>query len=155
MRSEADLQSHYAAVRARITRPITTNITKSIKLPVVAVPEPEPAPEPIRWMDGAPPMAKEIALSVKYILQAYGFTWREAFASRRDNVSRHRNARAAIFWLLHCRGWSYPKIGKLCGRDHTTVIWSLFRLNIWGATKKDINSARRLALYVKYHGREP
>jgi hypothetical protein len=146
------LKSHYAAVRSRIA----ANAYAPPKAPPPAPePEPEPAPEPIRWMDGAPPMAKDLALSVKYILQAYGFTWREAFQVRRNTVSRHRNARAAIYWLLHCRGWSYPKIGKLCGRDHTTIIWSLFRLNIWGATKKDINSARRLAVYKKYHGREP
>lgn len=46
---------------------------------------------------------------------------------REDVLSRKRkqrvsHARMALYAGLRKRGWSYPRIGMFCGRDHATVI---------------------------------
>lgn len=39
--------------------------------------------------------------------------------SRKAQISR---ARQEAFYALRYRGWSFPRIGKLFGRDHSTII---------------------------------
>jgi chromosomal replication initiation ATPase DnaA len=34
-------------------------------------------------------------------------------------------ARRELYAELRSRGWSYPEIGRFCGRDHTTVLYAL------------------------------
>lgn len=36
-------------------------------------------------------------------------------------------ARFAIYKALHMRGWAYSRIGKLLGKDHSTIIYGISR----------------------------
>lgn len=50
--------------------------------------------------------------------------------SREDVLGRKRrqqisHARMALYAALRKRGWSYPRIGMFCGRDHATVIYGV------------------------------
>jgi chromosomal replication initiation ATPase DnaA len=36
-----------------------------------------------------------------------------------------RSAQRSFWAYLRAIGWSFPQIGKLCGRDHTTVMYAL------------------------------
>jgi chromosomal replication initiation ATPase DnaA len=38
-------------------------------------------------------------------------------------------ARHAVCWLLRERGMSFPEIGKVIGRDHTTVMYACRRVD--------------------------
>ena len=47
-----------------------------------------------------------------------------------DLLSRKRrqqivHARMALYAALRKRGWSYPRIGRFCGRDHSTVMYGV------------------------------
>lgn len=72
-------------------------------------------------------MATETRRELNVIAQAYGYaTWEQA----RDMGRVHHAClcRADCYrYLANVRKWSTPKIGKLFGRDHTTVLWWLDR----------------------------
>lgn len=40
----------------------------------------------------------------------------------RGNMKNYVDARSVVAVLLRARGWSYPQIGRLLDRDHSTVI---------------------------------
>lgn len=42
-------------------------------------------------------------------------------------------ARGRFYAYLRALGWSYPAIGKLVGRDHTTVLSQVRRYGVKGA----------------------
>lgn len=65
--------------------------------------------------------------SIGCVLDAYGVTWADIVRPER----RHcwNAPRRAVYWLLHCKGWSYPQIGRLCQRDHTSIIYHVRKAN--------------------------
>ena len=67
--------------------------------------------------------------SIRHILDAYGATWFDLV--RADRAARWRPARNALYWMLHCKGWSYPRIGRACRRDHTSILKSLRKATRW------------------------
>lgn len=50
-------------------------------------------------------------------------------------VSEHKHrpichARWSLYWALRQRfGWSYPRIGRMCARDHTSIIYGIRRID--------------------------
>lgn len=69
--------------------------------------------------------------SIQYILDAYGATWHDLV--RADRSDRWRPARNALYWMLHCKGWSYSRIGRVCRRDHTSVLKALRKATQWAS----------------------
>ncbi len=65
--------------------------------------------------------------SIACILDAHGATWADIV--RPDRRRRWNAPRRAVYWLLHCRGWSTLRIGRLCCRDHTSIIYHLRKAN--------------------------
>jgi len=126
-----DLQQHYREVRARLDG---KHFVKPIIEPVVEEePDPEPiieaGPEPVftvMWVDPlsnvpAPPEVKRMILD---ILEKHQMSWQEAVGRRKRK--EHIAVRTDLYLMLLERGWSYPRIGRLCGkRDHTTVLHSV------------------------------
>jgi chromosomal replication initiation ATPase DnaA len=45
----------------------------------------------------------------------------EADILGRSRFREHFRARRMVCLELHARGWSYSRIGRLLGRDHTTI----------------------------------
>jgi hypothetical protein len=124
----ANLQAHYKAIRARLN-------AGPPKPPPAILPEPEPDPEPITpplmalvKVDPMPGVAcsPEVKEHIGEILERHNMTWKEAIGPSR--TIPFLRARAEIYIMLQRRGWSYPRIGKLCGkRDHTTILNSIHR----------------------------
>lgn len=52
----------------------------------------------------------------------------EQILSDARNVNAAR-ARQAVCWLLRARGFSLPTIGKIVGRDHTTVLYACNKID--------------------------
>ena len=67
--------------------------------------------------------------AIKGVLDAYGATWHDLV--RPDRSARWRPARNALYQMLRGRGWSYSRIGRICRRDHTTVMYSLRKATQW------------------------
>lgn len=66
----------------------------------------------------------EILALVKRIAAAHDVTADELLGPSRESGPSH--ARQALWAALHERGhWSYPRIGKVFGRDHSTVIFGV------------------------------
>lgn len=79
-------------------------------------------------------MSDQTRASIRAVLDAYGATWFDLI--RRDRARRYRSARRALYWLLHCRNWSLPRIGRLCNRDHTTILYALRKVNLYGRAQR-------------------
>jgi chromosomal replication initiation ATPase DnaA len=63
----------------------------------------------------------ELLAIVKRIAAAHDVTVDELLGPSREAAPAH--ARQALWATLHERGhWSYPRLGKTFGRDHTTII---------------------------------
>jgi hypothetical protein len=110
-----ELTRHYAAVRARIAPPVkTVAAPPAPKEPVVVDPL-------IELAKGLPQCAPRA--SIAQMLLAYDVPWSKVAGDCR----KHRTSlcRRVIYWLLHCRGWSTPKIGRLMNKDHSSVVHSL------------------------------
>ncbi|MES2359941.1 MAG: helix-turn-helix domain-containing protein [Gemmatimonadota bacterium] len=81
--------------------------------------------KPAKAPTGEPLRALLLARGVLWLIEAagnhYGVTLEEMFSHIRPHrvcVARHH-----AWWELRQRGyWSYPDIGKLFGRDHTTIM---------------------------------
>lgn len=61
-----------------------------------------------------------IERDVAAILEEAGIVEREFYSRMRER--RVVRARAMVARYLRARGWSYPRIGKFMGRDHTTIM---------------------------------
>lgn len=67
------------------------------------------------------------ALRVRGLLRLVDETVRPFFVTREDALGRSRTlsvarARKAVYVALREKGLSYTEIGRLVGRDHTTVV---------------------------------
>jgi len=118
-------RAHYKAVRARIAgaaapRPLA---------PVAAVPSPpepvEPPPDPVASL----PVAQATRDGLRCVLDAYGATWDDVVGPSRRTC--YDAPRRAIYWLLHCRGFSTVSIGRLTRRDHSSIVYALSKVNPW------------------------
>jgi hypothetical protein len=128
------LHAHYQAIKGRL------NAGRVQPLPVVfeapsAPPEPTPKIATVR-VQTDPKMALDFLCSAEtkagivQILRAHDMTWRKAMGPRRTRP--YLMVRAEIYLFLRDRGWSYPRIGRLCGRrDHTTILSSVHRYSKW------------------------
>lgn len=57
----------------------------------------------------------------------YGLTADEVLA--KDRSKSRFEARAITAWVLRCRfGFSYPELGRFLGRDHTTIMSAIQRV---------------------------
>ena len=67
-------------------------------------------------------------VEIREILARHGTTWLEITETQK-RYPAYRAARLEIATLLHGRGWSFTKIGRLMRRDHTTILYWMGRLN--------------------------
>lgn len=128
-----ELHAHYKAVRARLN----AGPPKVVVEPEPALEAaPEPEPEPMTPLDNLKPVPRfnlmqgliasdETKNRILPVLERNRITWK-------DVCSRHQNARyvrirSEIYVTLKAHGWSLPQIGRLVGRDHTTVMNSIKR----------------------------
>lgn len=58
----------------------------------------------------------------------------------RDNFAELHAARRAFWRSLHAAGWAYARIGRLVGRDHTTIL-----AGISGQRRERLTRQRRLS----------
>jgi hypothetical protein len=121
----AQQTAHYKAIRERIVAASYKPTPKPVQI--------EAHPEPIEETQQLelPPVKlnRGTRESLAYLLQAYGVTWADVTnVSRRPRFTR---ARRAIWWFLHCRGFSTVRIGELTNRDHTSVVHALQKVNSW------------------------
>lgn len=66
----------------------------------------------------------ELLTLTKRIASAHNVTLDEMLGTCRESASSH--ARQALWAALHERGhWSYPRLAKLFGRDHSTIIFGV------------------------------
>ena len=68
------------------------------------------------------------------ILKRTGLHWFEVVARTRG--SHVVSVRQEIFFVLRSLGYSYPRIGEICKRDHTTIIHGV------AAHKEKLNEER-------------
>lgn len=80
-------------------------------------------PSAFRGQIGMP--EDDASLLVNEISRCHGATWAEVKSPSR--VKHLVTARRAIYVALRQLGWSYPAIGRLVDRDHTTVLKDLER----------------------------
>jgi chromosomal replication initiation ATPase DnaA len=105
-RTEAQLKSHYRALKAR-------RAWDEAERQRLAEPKPESARAtvPMNWTLPSP---------VKDACKVAGIDPSHLRDRNRKKVLAH--PRQHVMYLLHLRGWSYPKIGAVLGLDHTTVL---------------------------------
>lgn len=133
MNAADELHRHYAAVRARLgvrpTRAVFIRPAPTIAAPV----EPETAPEPVTPAQAQAPI--RLAPGVVETLTPTG-RWRKILRETVEEtgvsfeqmcaITRNQKVvtarRVAAFRLRNEAGWSFPKIGALFGRDHTSVL---------------------------------
>lgn len=114
-----ELHMHYKNVRARIE-----NAARKQQL-AAAPPKPEPEPE---WKNVFDDAKKKYGVIQTPFMDIVRQTCETHDVTRDAIFSKNRSkkvvmARAIIYDRIRKElGWSYPKIGKLFGRDHTTVL---------------------------------
>ena len=117
------LTDHYRAVRARLNAgPPPPPPPPASEPDAPAPPAPDEGQADLAHLSCSPETKRCIA----GILSEHGMLWGDAM--RYINRAEHVRVRAAIYIALRTRGWSFPRIGALCGgRDHTTIINSVQR----------------------------
>ena len=117
-------RAHYRAVRARIagTRPAPPPAAPPPPPPPAP---PPPAPDPVARL----PVSDRTRQSLRHVLAAYGATWDDVTGT--NHHARTVTMRRAVYWLLHCNGFTLPRIGALTHRDHTSILHGLKKVNSW------------------------
>jgi len=116
-------RAHYRAVRARIAGP-----RPAPPSPPPAAPNPppsSPAPDPVARL----PVSDRTRQSLRHVLAAYGATWDDVTGPAHH--ARTVTMRRAVYWLMHCNGFSLSRIGVLTHRDHTSILHGLKKVNSW------------------------
>lgn len=97
---------------------------------------PKPAPRPISIksfkLEAHVPLFGELLLSV--VASEYGLTPQEMKGPSR--LPEFVEARALVADVLRHRNWSYPRIGRLLQRDHSTIINLIEKMPIYRARSK-------------------
>jgi hypothetical protein len=117
-------RAHYRAVRARIaaTRPAPPPAAPDLAPPPAPSP---PAPDPVARL----PVSDRTRQSLRHVLAAYGATWDDVTGPAHH--ARTVTMRRAVYWLMHCNGFSLSRIGALTHRDHTSILHGLKKVNSW------------------------
>ena len=68
-------------------------------------------------------------LKLNRTLTAYGATWDDVTGPAHH--ARTVTMRRAVYWLMHCNGFSLSRIGALTHRDHTSILHGLKKVNSW------------------------
>ena len=131
-----DQVAHYKAVRARIvsSRPTLAEIPAPAPIAPRLQPEPRiyipPAETPqqrrARLLSGAPGSSRQIA-AIYAVLDEFGVTWSEIIKNR-SRANHFVLMRWRVFRALDELGLSKNQIGRITGRDHTTVMHGLRKL---------------------------
>jgi hypothetical protein len=118
-------RAHYRAVRARIAgmRPAPPPPAPRQALP--PDPPPPPPPDPVARL----PVSDRTRQSLRHVLTAYGATWDDVTGPAHH--ARTVTMRRAVYWLMHCNGFSLSRIGALTHRDHTSILHGLKKVNSW------------------------
>jgi transposase len=83
-------------------------------------PKPAPRPQPV-FTGPSPACSPETRAIIAEVAQAYGVTT-ETIMGRDRNRAAAWPRQEVFYRLRHERGLSYPKIGAIFGRDHTTIL---------------------------------
>jgi chromosomal replication initiation ATPase DnaA len=120
-----DLLAHYAAVKKRIASQGTA--PKQPEPPQEPAPKIKKAPTPeerlLQVQRRLPELTPELRIAITNILLAYDVAWEQVTGHGR--IEKYVTCRRSIVWLLHCQGWSTPRIGRLMNRDHSTIVYAL------------------------------
>lgn len=73
--------------------------------------------------DSIPPCSPSAKNSIRHLLTAYDLRWSHVVCE--SKLHKYKKCRLAIYWMLHCRGWSYAQIGRLCSRDASTILYHI------------------------------
>ena len=118
-----ELHTHYKNVRARIE-----NAARKQQL-AEAPPKLEPEPEPeADWKNVFDEAKEKYGVIPTPFMDILRDVCKSQGVTRDEIFSRNRNkklvmTRAVIYDRIRKElGWSYPRIGKIFGRDHTTVL---------------------------------
>lgn len=79
-----------------------------------------------------------IAILLARVYEKFGVTLDELRSGDRHKNIAH--ARLVAYWLLRQRGLSFPEIGRVLNRDHTSVMY--------GVRKVDSERAKSIAVAV-------
>jgi len=114
-----ELRAHYAAIKQRIAA-----AARAAQIAMAPPPPPPPIP-PEPKPDLRPPLLAGAPVGpirevIEPILQRHELTWLEISSAKRSN--RLVACRHECMWEMRRAGMSYPTIGTLLNRDHTTVI---------------------------------
>lgn len=128
MSYEVDLRTHYRAVHERLWP-----TPKPAPKPVLAPVEPEPPPEPVAVVsEPPPPPPAPIKIGWRRIITVvsnyYHLHSDELLANGRQQ--HHAHARHVAWYLMHRDGLSYPVIGRLCNRNHSSIVKACQHLEI-------------------------
>jgi hypothetical protein len=116
-----DWERHYKEVRNRLN-----GIKAQPKMLVLPEPEPEPEPKPkpmfsrddLLILQGClRDRARQIVLP---ILHKHKMTWRQLVGQSRTRP--HILLRREAWFALISNGYGFAETGRLCGRDHTTIL---------------------------------
>jgi len=138
-------RAHYAAIKNRIAGRVPIMAKPKAIKPIQPFEEYELEKERrhiAMLANGMPKLAPDIKASVVCLLQAYSVFWTEVIGKGR--ARRISNCRRAITWLLHTRGWTFPRIAELINCDHTSCVHAIDRANSWARNlKKGLKKATR------------
>lgn len=130
-----DWQAHYKAIRAKLDGPRLKPEPKPKPVPVVIVKPPEPEPEPEVVEEGK--FSKDDLLITRGlkrdrirsiilpILRRRNLTWEMIRGQNRHGPIVR--GRSEVFFALVSNGYGFAETGRICGRDHTTVIHGVRR----------------------------
>jgi hypothetical protein len=130
-----DWQAHYKAIRAKLDGQRPKPEPKPKPAPVVIVKPPEPEPEPEVVEEGK--FSKDdmlitrglkrdrIRAIILPILRRRNLTWEMIRGQNRHGPIVR--GRSEVFFALVSNGYGFAETGRICGRDHTTVIHGVRR----------------------------
>jgi hypothetical protein len=126
-------RAHYAAIKNRIAGRVPILPKPQMARPILPVQECTLEKERrhvVMLANGMPNTSPELKASLVCLLQAYNVFWTEVIGKGRSR--RISNCRRAITWLLHLRGWSFPRIGEFLHCDHSSCVYAVDKANSWG-----------------------
>jgi len=74
-------------------------------------------------LEGLPTAAVEVRRALLALMLHYDMYWPEIVGP--DRRKHLKLPRAEVYKCLRAFGWSYPKIGRFCKRDHTSIVHAL------------------------------
>lgn len=133
----AALRQHYAEVRNRLHRPLPKPQPVIAKVDQVEAPPPPPVVIPFEGprdvlqlstkrpqstrLQGMPVCPPEAAWLVLEVLEKHGLVWGSVVGSARFRPIVE--CRHEVWLRLHEElGWAFARIGRFCGKDHTTIL---------------------------------